>query len=515
MGQEAGQPMKAHLLYRDRDLDMAQALPSGSGALVQDLELETLFGAMAQGDKAVAAVVRQAVLTSLADVETILYRQDILKDCLRWEAVVRDMYALLIETIEVERKNYIGFGFHYPAGMLHRSVDVLQMFFGVLQKLRGFAEQNVDRFESEGLRALFAMLIAELSDDYLATIRQHLQRLKFRGGILVSARLGKGNEGEGYVLRKENAPDNSWIERLLSPRPPAYSFRLPERDEGGARALSELRDRGITLVAGATFQAAHHITSFIKMLRTELAFYIGCLNLRRLLTALDEPVCFPVPHTASERDHRATGLYDVCLGLSMARKITGNTVDAKGKDVMIITGANQGGKSTFLRSIGLSQVMMQCGMFVPAESFAANVCERIFTHYRREEDATMSSGKFDEELSRMNDIAAEVRPNSIVLFNESFASTNEREGSEIARQVVTALMERHIKVFFVTHQYEFAHGLHARNLPNTLFLRAERQEGGTRTFRICEGVPLVTSYGQDLYAEIFVGQETARVAVAR
>ncbi len=63
-----------------------------------------------------------------------------------------------------------------------------------------------------------------------------------------------------------------------------------------------------------------------------------------------------------------------------------------------VTGANQGGKSTFLRSIGLSQLMMQCGMFVPAKYLCSNICESIFTHYKREEDTTMSSGKLDEEL---------------------------------------------------------------------------------------------------------------------
>ena len=123
---------------------------------------------------------------------------------------------------------------------------------------------------------------------------------------------------------------------------------------------------------------------------------------------------------------------------------------------MIITGANQGGKSTFLRSMGLAQLMMQCGMFAPAESFCANVCDGLFTHYRREEDVTMRSGKLDEELSRMNGIVDNVRANSLLLFNESFAATNEREGSEIARQIICALLEKGVKVFFVTHLYEFA-----------------------------------------------------------
>ncbi len=213
---------------------------------------------------------------------------------------------------------------------------------------------------------------------------------------------------------------------------------------------------------------------------------------------------FPLPVAPGERKHSFTGLYDICLALSLEQKIVSNDINADNKDLVIITGANQGGKSTFLRSIGVAQLMMQCGMFVPAESFCANVCEGIFTHYRREEDTTMKSGKFDEELSRMSGIVDHLRANSMLLFSESFAATNDREGSEIARQIVSALLERRIKVFFVTHFYEFAHGFYDQNMSNAIFLRAERQVDGGRTFKLMEGEPLQTSYGEDLYNRIFI-----------
>ena len=226
--------------------------------------------------------------------------------------------------------------------------------------------------------------------------------------------------------------------------------------------MSELKDRGINLVANALAQSADHILSFFNMLRTELAFYVGCLNLHEQLAQMGEPISFPLPVTSSERRHSFQELYDVCLALTMKQKIVGNDVNADNKDLVIITGANQGGKSTFLRSIGLAQLMMQCGMFVPAESFCANICDGLFTHYKREEDATMKSGKLDEELSRMSDIVDNITSNSMSLFNESFAATNEREGSEIARQIICALLEKRIKIFFVTHLYEFAHGFMTR-----------------------------------------------------
>lgn len=148
-------------------------------------------------------------------------------------------------------------------------------------------------------------------------------------------------------------------------------------------------------------------------------------------------------------------------------------------------------------------------MFTPAESFHCNVCEGLFTHYKREEDTTMKSGKLDEELARMSHIVEDLKPNCMLLFNESFAATNEREGSEIARQITTALMDRKIKVFFVTHLFEFARGLHEKQLSNAVFLRAERRDDGERTFRLVEGEPLQTSYGEDLYERVFAGVQSS------
>ena len=233
--------------------------------------------------------------------------------------------------------------------------------------------------------------------------------------------------------------------------------------------LSDLKDRGLNVVANVLAQSVDHILSFFQMLRTELAFYIGCLNLHGQLAQKGEPTCFPLPAAAGERKNSFYGLYDVCLALSVTQRIVGNDVNADNKDIVIITGANQGGKSTFLRGIGLAQLMMQAGMFVPAKSYSSEVCDGIFTHYKREEDVTMKSGKLDEELNRMSDIADNIMPNSMLLFNESFAATNEREGSEIARQIISALVENGVKVFFVTHLYDFAHGLYDKKMENTLF----------------------------------------------
>jgi hypothetical protein len=165
------------------------------------------------------------------------------------------------------------------------------------------------------------------------------------------------------------------LQRLTPGKPASYSFTIPARDEHGFAALAELRHKGINLVASALAQSTDHILSFFSALRAELGFYVACLNLHEQLVEKGEPTCFPIPLAAGRPALSTQGLYDVSLAFHLDSNVVGNTVNADGKALVMITGANQGGKSTFLRSVGLAQLMMQAGMFVGAESFTANVCE--------------------------------------------------------------------------------------------------------------------------------------------
>lgn len=492
--------MKPLLLHRDRDFDPHQQLPPNAQALTQDLGLDKLFDVMAAGDRFLFEVAKQAVFSCLADPAEIVYRQHILNDCLEQPSTVREIYDIAVETI-VEEKKTLHFFSKSPDLVLHRAVEALRLFVGMLKRLRRVADEHADEFRSEGFTAFFEMLTKELSDEYFHTIEEHLTQLEFRHGVLISAQLGKGIKGIGYIVRRPQQPKGGWRQRIsIKSR---YTVVIADRDEAGAQALAELRGRGINVVANALAQSTEHILSFFTMLRAELGFYLGCLNVHRQLTDKGEPVCFPTPVGSGRSVLSAHNLYDICLTLRMAERVVSNDVSANDKRLVMITGANQGGKSTFLRSIGLAQLMMQCGMFVAAESFCANVVAGLFTHYKREEDVTMNSGKLDEELSRMSEIADRIAPNCMVLLNESFSATNESEGSEIATSIVRVLLEAGIKVFFVTHSFELANGFHRQTMDGALFLRAQRRDDGQRTFRLVEGEPLPTSYGKDLYRHIF------------
>ncbi|MGN8200382.1 MutS-related protein [Salinisphaera sp. RV14] len=498
--------MKVFLMHPEQDFDPDAPRPALADELVQDLELDTLFDAMAAGDDFLRPVVEAGLLNSVMDAEVIRYRQQVLLDCGQCRSVIERLYELAVDAIDEERKQF-HFSIDRASVLLHRAVETMAMFHDRLRQLRQIAEQRAQAFESPAFVRFFKMLRDELSDDYLAEIAAHLKELKFEHGILLSARLGAGNKGVGFVLRELPERRRGRLRRLVYRQPETYAFEIHPRDQAGIRALEELRNRGLDVAANALGQASDHVLAFFKQLRTELAFYRGALNLLDALQDHGMPTCYPEPRTDDTPQRVAQGLYDPSLCLTANRAVVGNDIAADGYDLVFVTGANQGGKSTFLRSLGLAQLLMQAGLFVPAERFAANICSGVFTHYKREEDASMASGKFEEELLRMDEIVTHIQPGSLILFNESFAATNEREGAEIAAEIVDVLLEKQMKVVFVTHFYELALAFSESERTDVLFLEAERSEDGSRTHRIRPGRPSRTAYGRDIYARIFADHD--------
>ena len=321
--------MKAFLMHRDEDFDTRSELPGNEPALTQDLELNTLLGAMAGNDPLLFEVAKRALLLSLHDPAAITYRQEILTDCLATPSVIRDLYQLAGEALQAEKSVWGSLlEREAPHMLLHTSVRKMEILVAFLRRLREAADEHASSFRSPGLTRFFAMLIDELNDEYFDLIEGYLKELNFKGGMLISAQLTTGNKGSSYMLRR--AREQGFISRMLDRS--GYGFTVPERDEAGFRALGELQDKGANLVAHALAQSVDHVLSFFITLRTEIGFYVGGLNLSDRLAAKQEPTTLPtiVGHdqirAERQRLHRQQALAFaaaqlVRIGLMKARAI--------------------------------------------------------------------------------------------------------------------------------------------------------------------------------------------------
>ncbi len=515
--------MNVHLLHPDRDLDLEVVLARHSEALSDDLGLDVLLDRMADGDERIRAACRSVLLSGLRDVDEVRYRQAVVADALRAPEVFAQLYEAIVAGLDLAKRSYSGLFRDAPDAIVRRAVERLQVYADVLQRLRQDTAPVRSRMGSEGVTALFELFATQFDEPYLGEVEAQLEELTFPRGVLFGARLGRGAVGTGFQLKRPRA--QGWLSRSLDRS--GASLEVAERDDDSIESLGRLRDQALAEVAVVLSQASDDIEVFLRQLRDELAVLIGAARLHEALTTKGEPTCFPeVVAPTEEEPHAeaqarvppparltARGLYDPALSLQLADRAVGNDLDADGALLVLITGANQGGKSTLLRSIGTAQLLLQAGLFVPATAFAGSTGGQVYTHFGREEDQELRRGKLEEELNRMRTIVERIRPGDLLLANESFAATNEREGSELARQVFRAHLDLGVRVVAVTHLYDLAESLHRTESSRGVFLRAQREEDGERTFRIEPGAPLPTSYGQDLYRRIF-GEEPSGSSTA-
>lgn len=489
-------------MFRDHDFDENASAPPLSDDLVHDLDLETLFAAMGQGDPLVRGVSRIGILCPVSNSEQVTYRQEVLTDCIANAGVVRELYELASSVFREKRQLFWYYRRNSPTSIMAQTPQMISMYVRYLKEFRGIVDQHGEGFTSQGWTTLFTSIREELGDDYFALIDEMLKSLRFKDGELFSARLGFAAHGVDYVLRDPSRARPSFVERLGVGGRKSYSFEIAPRDEAGAEFLERIRAKGLSGAANALAQAADHMSSFFARLQIELAFYVGCINLHRVLSDKGETLCMPHVQTWSPARLDFSGLYDPCLSLRRSEKVVGNTANCDNARLVVVTGANSGGKSTFLRSLSTAYLMMSAGLFVAAESFAASMVKAVFTHFMREEDPSMSSGKLDEELSRMSVIADHLGPHCVVAFNESFSATNEREGTEIARQVLAAVLDSDVRAIVVTHLSELAEYFYECESDTTAFLRAMRGGAGGELYRLEPGPPLDTGFGLDVYERL-------------
>ncbi|MFJ4655452.1 DNA mismatch repair protein MutS [Nocardia sp. NPDC088792] len=216
----------------------------------------------------------------------------------------------------------------------------------------------------------------------------------------------------------------------------------------------------------------------------EIQFYLTYLAFGRRVCGATRAMC--LPELASRRDEiRAEGMFD--LGLLTRRGRGGDTVVCNdfrltsAERVIVVTGPNQGGKTTFARAFGQLMYFAALGCPVPARSACLPLADRVFTHFERAEQATDPDGRLADELIRIRDVLEQATEDSVIVLNESFSSTSTADAVRISRDVFERIAERGSIAVWVTFFDELARGG-----PATVSMVAatDPDDPARRTFRI-------------------------------
>ncbi|GGK35369.1 MutS-related protein [Nocardia camponoti] len=463
---------------------------------LHDLGLTTLCD-NASDDPVMQAALRSALLTASADPDVISYRHAVLAETHTQHAVVRELYDIATAATLVRRRK-VGPA-HRASGKLLLAVDALTELLTHVRALRKLVVRHAHRFSSPGFVDLMNTVTTALTENYLDEAEAQVRALNYDAGIQLSARLGDDNGIADVVLHAPTRRKSPFARRDRDVR----AFHVADEPDPEYDPLARLRDYAVSMVAAVLNDAAAHVHDFFTRLRDEVAFYLGCVSLHDRLRATGYPLCLPTALPIGSTRLASRQLRDPMLCLTMTNPVVSNDLDADARHLIVVTGANSGGKSTLLRGIGAAQLMMQAGMYVVADSFAADVRTQLLTHYTVDEDRGLSRGQFVDELARMSAIVDKLSPHGMLLCNESFSTTGEYDAAQIAGPLLDALTESGVRVVFVTHLHGFAAKRYRTGVGTDLFLGARTETDGTRSYVFTPAVPESTSHAIDIYEQIF------------
>lgn len=256
----------------------------------------------------------------------------------------------------------------------------------------------------------------------------------------------------------------------------------------------------------------------------ELTFYLCWAELTEKLMSAGVPMCKPEILSERRREFYAEGLYNLKLGLKIADgeqiNLVLNTIDFRAeRRIYIMTGPNRGGKTTFTQAVGIIFLMAQQGLYVPAKRCMLSPADNIFTHFPADENRTVDLGRLGEESKRLSEIFAQATDRSLLLFNESLATTNFEEGLYIAKDVVKSLHYLGARTIFNTHMHELAMNLDELNAsePSDSCVASliTGIENGQRSYKVFVSPPCGQSYAKDIAKKYGVTYSQIKATIDR
>ena len=294
-----------------------------------------------------------------------------------------------------------------------------------------------------------------------------------------------------------------------------HNVHIETNDITGADPLSDALKKTVTdilrrtvLDIKSTLKKYVNISGYALInLMPEIIFYIRWAELMEKIVATGMPVCKGKILPAKDRNSSFKEVYNLKLAI---KKAEGENIDIVTNDmdfdddmrIFILTGPNRGGKTTFTQAIGLAVLLAQCGIYVPATECSLSPCDNIFTHFPADENDTVDLGRLGEESKRLSEIFNIATDKSLLLLNESLATTNVAEGLFIAKDVVKAMRYLSTRAIFNTHMHELARNLDELNAQtdgnSKVVSMVTGVSEGKRSFKVSIAPPQGVSYAKDI-----------------
>lgn len=473
--------------------------------LLRDLNLDVLIDEMNQYMDAYDLV---SLFTRLPETrEDICFRQDLLREIdEEFETQLWDFYrsitwAQKMENDLAEVEN--------TGSRSHWHLLAAHTYFEAMEKLVTYFEKR--RLSSDGWQGVLSMC-KELMEqpEYVRNSEKVMKTYEEISGLRYSFRIegdhvailpevvGEDFLGELYKKYPQMFPDPNRIPNLLPGS--LESTKLEGKLYSYLRKKCPATFKNVEMIY---LECPDFFDAGVMTFHKELSFYLSYLKFYRYMLSNQYEFCFP---EFSGQEFSVKNGYDLALAfknqMEGKQTIANDYYYAEKERFFIVTGPNQGGKTTFGRSVGQLVYFSLLGFPVPAAQAKLPCFEGVMTHFSVEESMESGRGKLKEELARLSVMMQEEKRNQFVVINELFTSAATYDALEMGHKVIDYFLKRNCYGIYVTHVDELA-----REDEQIVSMVAKLHEGAdrkmARTYKVirqqAEGKgyvePIVEQYG--------------------
>jgi DNA mismatch repair protein MutS len=379
-------------------------------------------------------VLRPISYTTNRNDDIICYRQAVFADleC----AEVFQAFPGFCETMRTVRANL-----NYADKILHKRhrhmvvLRAIQIYCeGVESLLRSLETITLQSAGLMGLRRYLASYTETEAFSQLATGARRLRE------VLSNLSYGTLFRGDKVSVRKyASEPDYAVtvLERFArfpetnieppAPDRPNDDFSLNHIEEGILEFVGRLFTNEFSALENYVAEHSRFIDDVIAAFDREIGFFIAYLAFIEPLKRAGLSFCYP-DVSAFSKDTQVSGSFDLALAAKLVQEnhpVVCNDFCLHGQErMLVVTGPNQGGKTTFARMFGQLHFLAGLGCPVPGRHARLFLPDQIFTHFEREEDITNLRGKLEDELVRLHHTCQVMTSDSVIVLNEIFNSTS-------------------------------------------------------------------------------------------